>query len=172
MWRNALAGSRDMHYARSTDNGKTWSDARKLGFDTWKLEACPMDGGDLAVSATGKVFTVWRRDQSVFVALTDNKESELGKGKDPSIAAGLNDSLYTVWTAPDGIRTRTTKKDEEVLLAPTGAYPQVVFTGQRVLAFWEQDGGIAMGVVESLDLPKPTIHKLQGPRSLRPKPPK
>ncbi|MEZ5351083.1 MAG: sialidase family protein [Bryobacteraceae bacterium] len=172
MWRNALDGSRDMYYTKSTDAGATWSAASKLGRDTWKLDACPMDGGALAVSATGKVFTVWRREQTVFVSLVDNKESSLGQGKDASIAAGLNDDLYAVWTAADGIHMRSSKDDVEKLLSPKGAYPQVVFTGRRVLAFWEQDGGIAMGVVESLDLPRPTIHKLQGPRSLNPKPPK
>ena len=49
MFRNALGGSRDMYVARSTDGGRTFPPAAKVGAGTWKLEACPMDGGALAV---------------------------------------------------------------------------------------------------------------------------
>jgi hypothetical protein len=49
MWRNWLAGSRDMYLVRSRD-GLTFSKPEKLGSGTWKLNACPMDGGGLAAS--------------------------------------------------------------------------------------------------------------------------
>jgi hypothetical protein len=48
MWRNQLAGARDMYLAHSEDNGQTFSQAVKLGRGTWPLNACPMDGGGLA----------------------------------------------------------------------------------------------------------------------------
>jgi hypothetical protein len=51
MWRNALGGARDMYLSTSSDGGKTFSPARKLGKGTWPLDACPMDGGALAVSS-------------------------------------------------------------------------------------------------------------------------
>ena len=44
MWRNALNGSRDFYVTSSTD-GVHFTAARKLGTGTWKLDACPMDGG-------------------------------------------------------------------------------------------------------------------------------
>ncbi|MEZ5403545.1 MAG: sialidase family protein [Bryobacteraceae bacterium] len=172
MWRNALDGSRDLFYSRSPAGQPAFSLASRLGRGTWKIDACPMDGGGLAVSATGKIYTVWRRENSIFVALPGSPESELGRGKDPAIAAGLNDDVFAVWTASDGIRSRSSREDRETLLSPSGAYPQVIYTGKRILAVWEQDGGIATGTVFALDLPPVTNHKLQGPRSLRPKPQK
>ncbi len=45
MWRNALGGARDLYAALSSDGGQTFAPAVKLGTGTWKLNACPMDGG-------------------------------------------------------------------------------------------------------------------------------
>ena len=47
MWRNSIAGNRDMYMTRSDDGGQTYMEAWKLGTGTWRLNACPMDGGDL-----------------------------------------------------------------------------------------------------------------------------
>lgn len=156
MWRNSLDGSRDMFYTRSSDGGATFLPARKLGRETWKLNACPMDGGDLGVTTGNDIYTVWRRDRSIFVARTEGKESELGTGKDPAIATGMNGTVYAVWSSPEGIRVRSSKADEVKTLSPTGEHPRIIFTGRSVLAFWEQDGGIAMGTVEE---PAPLVTK-------------
>src|SRR5215813_8143328 len=48
MWRNALQGSRDLYITSSRD-GVRFEPARKIGVGTWPLNACPMDGGGLAV---------------------------------------------------------------------------------------------------------------------------
>ena len=66
MWRNALAGSRDLYWASSTDGGKTFSAGKKLGIGTWLLSACPMDGGDLTVDRDGVAETIWRREDLRF----------------------------------------------------------------------------------------------------------
>jgi hypothetical protein len=39
----------------------------KLGSGTWKLNACPMDGGGLT-SAGGRTVTAWRRNGEIFMA--------------------------------------------------------------------------------------------------------
>jgi len=148
MWRNSLDGSRDMYVTRSTNGGKTWLPAKKVGRDTWVLNACPMDGGSFTVTGSNNVYTTWRRDKKIYVANVLSKESELGEGKDPALASGLNEALYAVWTAPDGIKMRNSKTNIVESLSAVGAHPQILFTGRSVLAFWEQDGGIAMGVVE------------------------
>ena len=70
MWRNLLDGNRDMYVAKSGDNGQTFDPAEKIGIGSWKLNACPMDGGDLAVSASGSLSTIWRREREVFPAET------------------------------------------------------------------------------------------------------
>jgi hypothetical protein len=153
MFRNALDGSRDMHLTTSTDGGKTFPPPRKLGRETWKLNACPMDGGGLAVSANNKLFSVWRRDKEIFVALPDAKESRLGEGRDPAIAAGFNDNVYAVWVGADGsLMMRSTEEDKARQIAPRAAHPTVVFTGHRILAAWEEGDGISVG-----DVPAPSL---------------
>ncbi len=69
MWRNALDGSRDMYLISSHDGGKTFGGAEKQGAGTWKLNACPMDGGGVAFTAQGTVVTTWRaRANDVYMA--------------------------------------------------------------------------------------------------------
>src|SRR3954467_15560612 len=75
-----------MYYAVSTD-AKTWS-LQKLGQGTWLLNACPMDGGGLALDSKSVVHSVWRRDASVYATSGTGKEVEVGRGKNPSIAVG------------------------------------------------------------------------------------
>ncbi|KAJ3054740.1 hypothetical protein HK102_011471, partial [Quaeritorhiza haematococci] len=53
MWRNSLKGARDLFLADSSDGGRTFSPAEKLGRGTWPLNACPMDGGAVAVGPAG-----------------------------------------------------------------------------------------------------------------------
>ena len=97
MWRNLLDGNRDMFLASSHNLGETFEPAVKLGEGSWPLNACPMDGGAIAISASGKVSTVWRRDDEVF--LTDGgipQERQLGMGMQPWAASDLQ-RLYAVW---------------------------------------------------------------------------
>ncbi len=64
MWRNVLSGSRDFYLAESKD-GEHFGAARKVGEGTWKLDACPMDGGGMAFDR-GRIVTVWRRESEIF----------------------------------------------------------------------------------------------------------
>lgn len=149
MWRNALGGNRDMYVASSSDGGKMWDPAKKVGNESWKLEACPMDGGGITMSGNGKLFAAFRKDKEIHYSTPGAVERMLGEGKDPSISSGLNNALYVVWTSPTGaIEAITSKENQVKTLSPKGAYPQVVFTGRQALAFWEEDDGIGMGVVE------------------------
>lgn len=150
MWRNSLEGARDMYLAVSRDGGQTWGKVSKLGKGTWPLKACPMDGGGMALSATSRLYTVWRREKTVYVALPGGPESDLGIGKDVAVATGLNDHAYAVWTSDTGgVKARSTEIDKDAVLAEKGAYPQVIFTGKRMLAVWEDGQGIATGTVAS-----------------------
>lgn len=98
MFRNSIGGNRDMYLTSSTDGGKSFSEARKLGAGNWQLDACPMDGGMVAVSPNGSLETVWRRDGNVYKAAGDGSpEVLLGKGQQPWIAATPKGSVI-VWT--------------------------------------------------------------------------
>lgn len=98
MFRNSLGGNRDMYVTSSTDDGKSFSEARKLGTGSWQLDACPMDGGMLAVGPKGAIATVWRRDGNVYAAAGDGSpEVLLGPGQQPWIA-GTSEGSLIVWT--------------------------------------------------------------------------
>ncbi len=138
MWRNALGGSRDMYLVNSRD-GANFSAPRKLGEGTWKLNACPMDGGGLAVSPS-KVLTAWRRDTNVFLDEPGQPEKEIGAGKD--IALALNGGrTYVAWVEGTKVEAWVDGKKQE--LAPSGAFPSLTsLPGGGVLAAWEQNGAI------------------------------
>jgi hypothetical protein len=140
MWRNCLAGNRDMYIARSRD-GVIFSKGEKIGTDSWQLNACPMDGGGLAVFQN-RVITAWRREGTVYMAEPGRRETALGQGKDVAVAAGAS-GPYVAWVSARGIEVRTPESTERVRLSEKGAFPALASLADgTVLAAWEEDGGI------------------------------
>ena len=135
MFRNWLGGSRDMYLATSGDGGKTFDAAEKLGAGTWPLNACPMDGGALAVRADGAVETVWRRGNKVFLCAPRKIERELGDGTQPWIASDGRTSR-AVWLNAEG-KVRAT--DGRTFSG--GQDPVVASVAGRGLAFWADRSG-------------------------------
>src|SRR5919199_1471209 len=68
MFRNWINGNRDLYLITSSNNGKTFGQAQKLGVGNWKLNGCPMDGGGLAVNKNGTAETVWRREGKIYAS--------------------------------------------------------------------------------------------------------
>jgi hypothetical protein len=105
MWRNALDGARDMYVASSTDGGRTFQQAKKLGAGTWKLDKCPMDGGmicaDIGNDADAALHSVWRRDTQLFLCESGKPEQFLGAGEQPWIASTLRGPAV-VWIGKRG----------------------------------------------------------------------
>jgi hypothetical protein len=140
MWRNALDGSRDMYLTSSHDGGKTFSAAEKQGSGTWKLNACPMDGGGVAFTSKGTAVTTWRRMNNVYLTQAGGAETLVHAGKDPAIASGA-EGIYVAWTSPAGVFVQVPGKNEPVLLDATGGYVQLVAIPHGpVLAAWERKG--------------------------------
>jgi len=96
LFRNSLGGNRDMYLTTSAD-GLRFAPAKKVGSGTWKLNACPMDGGMLAVDGKGRIDTAWRREKSLFLTTGGTKETPLGPGEQPWIAA-TSAGPVVVWT--------------------------------------------------------------------------
>ena len=96
MWRNSLKGARDLYLASSSDGGKTFGAAEKLGRGTWPLRACPMDGGAVAAGPDGRVETVWMRAGAMFAARPGEPERGLGRGVQGWTAFGA-EGPYSVW---------------------------------------------------------------------------
>lgn len=145
MWRNWLGGNRDMYLARSTDGGKTFAKAMKAGSGSWPLNACPMDGGDVALGADGKSWTAFRRDTSIILATPNGAETVLGKGKDPAMALGRKGAV-AAWT-DKGIRLIQPPYKDAVLLDPEGSFAHMIGGGNIVLA-WETASGIKLTRIE------------------------
>ena len=146
LWRNSLAGARDMYVASSSDQGKTFGKATKLGSGTWPLDACPMDGGAIAALAPGKFATAWRREKTVYLQLSEGKtERRLGPGEQPWIAATA-DGPYVSWLNKRGgaLLLLTPGSNSPVELAPHASDP-VIVTGPGgrgpVVAAWEAHEG-------------------------------
>jgi hypothetical protein len=115
LWRNSLGGKRDMYFATSSDGGRTFGEAARLGTGSWTLKACPMDGGGIAPLGQGKVATAWRREQTVFLlADAGADEQSLGTGEQPWIAATAQ-GPYVVWLKKRG--------EAALLLAPGSRSP-------------------------------------------------
>jgi hypothetical protein len=146
MWRNSLAGARDMYVASSSDVGKTFGQASKLGTGSWPLKACPMDGGAIIATGLHKFATAWRREGSVFLTVSDEPgERRLGPGEQPWIAA-TSAGPFVVWLKKRGetallLRPETREpielahhaNDPVVASGPGGRTP--------VVAVWESREG-------------------------------
>jgi photosystem II stability/assembly factor-like uncharacterized protein len=142
MWRNVLAGNRDMYVVRSADGGKTFQQAEKLGRGAWELNACPMDGGGLGLTSRGQVVSAWRRQQDIFLAPAGGTEKRIDHGKDPAIVVS-NDQPYLAWSGMHGIRALVPGKPEPIHLAEEGGFVQLAVTaGGMVIAAWESNGSI------------------------------
>jgi len=138
MWRNWLAGSRDMYLTRSQD-GLTFSKPEKLGTGSWQLNACPMDGGGLAASAN-RILTAWRRADSVFLAEPGLPERRIAVGKDVALALS-GGHTYLIWSDGPKLESWTDGKIAE--LSVEGAFPTLTNLPRGgVLAAWEEHGGI------------------------------
>lgn len=157
-WRNSLDGARDMYVARSGDGGRSFGAAEKLGRGSWILNACPMDGGALAVVG-GKRTSAWRRDSTVFLVGDSGEiEAALGSGEQPWLAATL-EGPYVAWVSARGGRlfvrrpgverplTLSQSAADPVLAAGPGSNPPVV-------AVWEESAGDDRRVMCEVITPK------------------
>jgi len=138
MFRNALDGARDMYMTSSSDL-RTFSPAKKLGQGAWMINACPMDGGMLAIGPKGSVETIWRRESTIFRSQLAGEQS-LGDGRNPWIAQGAAGS-YLAW-----------QNGRDVIFAVPGLNPSRISQlgndpvvaaspdGKLVIGAWNENG--------------------------------
>ena len=142
MWRNVLAGSRDLYTLRLRD-GQPAGPAVKQGKGTWKLDACPMDGGGVAVR-NGQISSAWRRDHDVYLAAPGKPEVKIGSGQDVAFGAGSR-GFYAAWRTPSGIELHAPGANRPSQLSSAGAFPAIVaLSDGGMLVAWEENGAIAM----------------------------
>jgi hypothetical protein len=138
MWRNCLGGSRDF-YLLHAGASRQFGNPQKLGAGTWKINACPMDGGGIAHEGSRTV-TAWRREEELFLDEPGQPEQKLGEGKDIALAAS-NDRVAAIWIKDSQLHAWVGGKSE--VLAQQAAFPNLVaLPGGGFLAAWEENGAI------------------------------
>ena len=142
LFRNSLQGNRDMYLVSSDDQGTTFGNAVRLGRDSWRLNACPMDGGMLVTNNNGDLATVWRRDRSVITtSAKSGYETLLGAGEQPWVGSD-GSKFYTAWTSKREGELLLASSDDvsPVKLSEEASFPIVIGGSQTkptVYVFWE-----------------------------------
>jgi BNR repeat-like domain len=135
MWRNWLGGSRDIYMSTSRD-GRAFSPAQKLGAGTWKLNACPMDGGSLAFAPTGKWLAVWRRERTVFATDAMAPEKQLAANATQPVAAYAGKTPLTLWEA-NGALMLQRGTESPARFAENAAAASIVSGSDSAVVAWE-----------------------------------
>lgn len=145
-FRNWLMGARDIYYAVSTNKGKSFIAAVKSGNGSWQLNACPMDGGSLALHASGKVSAAWRRNGDVYYWTEKQAEQKLAPGRDVSMAQNQN-SVYVAWHDSKKIQVMNlnTKQITEI---GTGTSPKIyVLDNEKAICLWEDNKSVRFKII-------------------------
>ncbi len=139
MWRNWLGGARDMYLAISSDRGKTFGEARKLGRGEWKLNGCPMDGGAVVFTPHGDVQTVWRRESTTYVAASTETEQKLADDAMQPIVFSDRAGVAYAWQS--GPRIMLQRADEPAtVLTETGQFPAAAGRADQASVIAWEDG--------------------------------
>ena len=144
MFRNAIAGHRDLYLVRGV-NG-TFGQAEKLGEGTWALDACPMDGGGIAVEPDGGVATVWRRQGTVYLARPGEAEIKVAEGANPAIASGPGGPAIA-WTGTEGLVLATPDRPP-LMLDAAGRFPSLARAAAVTVVAWEHGPGTRTRTIE------------------------
>ena len=140
MFRNNIDGSRDLYFTNSFDGGKTFSIPEKLGTGTWKINGCPMDGGDLTIDKQNKLTTIWKRKGNIFMSNSSTWEENIGVGKTPTISS--NDQNTYIGFSQGNDIISTTINDLVMIKIGTGSSPKVIALEKGAIYFWVNSDGI------------------------------
>ncbi|MFI5192481.1 MAG: sialidase family protein [Chitinophagales bacterium] len=145
MFRNFLNGNRDLYLIKSADGGKSFGQAKKLGSGSWKLNGCPMDGGDLVINESGSPETVWRREGKIYAASLDMPEREIGEGHSCSMTTVNNKNIYA-WSEKGNVVVM--KPNGMKMNLGSGNLPLVeTLNNEHVICVWEKGKRILTSVI-------------------------
>jgi hypothetical protein len=128
--------------------------AQKIGEGTWKLNACPMDGGEILPLGRGKFGAVWQRNGEVFISRGEGSERKLGNGKQPVAVAAGAESPMVIWQQGTGVvALLSSSATEPVVRASDARFPSAVAlpSGKGALLAYERgEKGATSVTVERL----------------------
>lgn len=168
-WRHLYDGGvRDIAVARSSDDGRTFSDPVRVSADDWHINACPDDGPALAIDTDGAVHVVWptmvkdpdmeriaifhavSRDGGRAFSPRERVDGARGTAPaHPRIALSGGDGVVVVWDElTQGHRQvamrRLNAADagsaavEVLTKGGSAVYPSVVQSGDRLVVAWTE----------------------------------
>ncbi|HEY4324583.1 MAG TPA: hypothetical protein VGN20_11375 [Mucilaginibacter sp.] len=137
MFRNWLNGSRDLYEITSSNKGESFKQAVKLGNGTWRLNACPMDGGSLNFNADNTINTTWQRQGIVYYCKSGENEKELSKGRDCSITASKGQVIVSMSDA-GVLKYKNVETNQETIVGKGSYLKTVILPDNRVLCIWEE----------------------------------
>jgi len=148
MFRNHLEDRRDMYVIESRD-GAVFAPPVKQGAGSWPLEACPMDGGGLAIDAAG-TYAVWRRETTIFASTTtagasqSGPEQLIGTGRDP-VVSQIDRAPDVAWILDGGVVLRQAGKPVAAL--GPGRFASLLALPAHTVVAFEQQGRVSVRVV-------------------------
>ena len=146
MFRNWINGNRDLYVTKSSNGGKSFENAQKLGTGNWKLNGCPMDGGGLVINNSGIPQTVWRREGKIYASTIGSPEKEIGEGRGCTMETVNNKNIYA-WTE-NGEVVLITPVDQKKVFGK-GSQPIVkTIDKEHIICVWENDKQIHATVLE------------------------
>ena len=133
MFRNVQGESRDMYVTRR--QAERFATPEKIGSGTWKLAACPMDGGGMALDGDDAPTTAWRREQTIYLANPGHTERAVGTGVNPAIAQG-RDGVYVAWNTAQGLSLLRPGRTAPILIDARGRFAALAaHPGDVVIAY-------------------------------------
>jgi len=138
MFRNWLGGSRDLYLTKSTNGGKTFTAAEKLGRDTWKLNGCPMDGGSVFIDNNNTIETTWQRKGMVYYAEPGKSEIFIANGRNPGIASPGASPLISLQDN-DTVKLVSIKNKDAITVGNGGYLKAAQLPENKIFCVWEDD---------------------------------
>ena len=140
MFRNWLNGSRDLYLLQSNNKGTTFNIPIKLGYGTWKLNGCPMDGGGLTVNEKNVISTVWQREGQIFYSKPNEVETQIGTGRNCNITGPKNPII--TWQEGKKLNLKELNKAEVLEVGEGGFIKAIRTKDNKIFCAWEKEGKI------------------------------
>lgn len=140
MFRNWLFGSRDLYFITSANQGRSFSAARKLGTGTWKLNACPMDGGDISIDRNQQVHSAWQRQGAVYYSKPGQGERKIESGRNVSMVK--NAKTPTILFHSGGKVFMSILNGKPLTIGEGSFAEGVVTPDHKILVVWENEGSV------------------------------
>jgi hypothetical protein len=149
MFRNWLDGNRDMYVTRSID-AKKFSEPTRLGLIGWKLNACPMDGGDLTIDPNNQPVAIWRQKNEIFLSLADSADHLVGAGRQPVVAVNQS-GTYMAWVGQTGDLVVQLASGQPHEIAKYVSDPVLITApeSKSTYCLWESRGKILSTILKS-----------------------